>query len=135
MNEISRILVPVDFSARSQRAVRYACSMASCFESNLLVVHVVEPLQFEFSMVEPSRQLLDEAVAGLVADAQGRLDALPVPLNEGRVRRVVTRGDAAEQILEVSRQENASLVVMPTQGRSRIRQFLIGSVTGKVLHD
>ena len=24
---------------------------------------------------------------------------------------------------------------MPTQGRSRIRQFLIGSVTAKVLHD
>jgi nucleotide-binding universal stress UspA family protein len=39
---ITRILVPVDFSAHSDRALRYATTLADRFNATVEVLHVVE---------------------------------------------------------------------------------------------
>ena len=42
MSRIKNILIPVDFSNASKRALRYACELADTFEATLHVLHVVE---------------------------------------------------------------------------------------------
>ena len=43
---IKRILIPVDFSEDSLKAVTYACDLATRFGAELLLLHVIEPIHF-----------------------------------------------------------------------------------------
>jgi nucleotide-binding universal stress UspA family protein len=129
---ISKILVPVDFSARSHEAVRYAGSLARHFHAVVTLLHVTEPPHADYAMVE-----LPDYVAQLTEARRSRaneeLQQMLAAVEGFVATLVVTEGSPAEEILKHA--EAADMVVMPTQGHSRIREFLIGSVTAKVLHD
>lgn len=130
---IKTILLPVDFSARAEEAAVYAASLARKFNSEVVLLHVLEPTHVDFAMVELTDTM--EGIARAQRDrAQARLAQFAAAELEGvRVTRKVVQGQAAEEILKES--DNVDLVVMPTQGHGRWREFLIGSVTAKVLHD
>ncbi len=130
---IRRILVPIDLSARSADAAEYAQVVADRFNAELILLHVLEPLAADFAMTDPGLALMTDFIGQRKAEAEAALGRIgPVG---GAIRRLIRQGDPAEQILECATKENADLIVMPTQGHSRVRQFLIGSVTAKVLHD
>lgn len=132
----SRILVPVDFSPRSEEAVRYAKRLAAHFRSELILLHVVEPVNLDYAMVEPLQDSVGILADGRRAGAKTMLDTFArTELPGVTIRTLIAEGDAADQIVNCSKAEGVNLLIMPTQGRSRIRQFLIGSVTAKVLHD
>jgi nucleotide-binding universal stress UspA family protein len=132
----SKILVPFDFSERSEEAARYAKRFAAHFQSELILLHVVEPVHFDYAMVEPLTKSAEGLTDARRSAAKQSLDTfVHTDLSGAPVRTIVSEGDAAEQIVSCSKAENVSVLVMPTQGRSRIRQFIIGSVTAKVLHD
>jgi nucleotide-binding universal stress UspA family protein len=130
---VTRILVPVDFSLRSEKAVRYARSLAHHFSTELVVVHVLEPVRFDYAMIEPSRMLLENAMEERRSHAQAELRSFVQDVRSAV--QIVAEGDPAEQIVQIAAETRADLIIIPTQGHSRIRQFLIGSVTAKVLHD
>ena len=44
MIDIKRVLAPTDFSSHSEKAVRFACSMAERFEAELHLVHVLSEI-------------------------------------------------------------------------------------------
>jgi len=48
---------------------------------------------------------------------------------------LVRSGGVAEQIIDIAKEADIGLIMMPTQSLGRRRQFLIGSTTAKVLHD
>jgi nucleotide-binding universal stress UspA family protein len=54
----------------------------------------------------------------------------PVPSS---VTRVTVRGEAADAILQWSRENDVSVIAMPTRGHGPLRRFLLGSVSAKVL--
>ena len=49
------------------------------------------------------------------------------------IRRVLAEGDAAWAIMETAQEKKADLIMMPSYGHT-FSQFLLGSVTAKVLH-
>jgi nucleotide-binding universal stress UspA family protein len=133
---IAKILVPVDFSTRSADAAEYAQLIAKHFGAELILLNVLEPLAADFAMADPGAVLLTDFMGERRAERQGALDRLGTTGPAGvSVRRLIAEGDPAEQIIECATSERVDLLVMPTQGHSRVRQFLIGSVTAKVLHD
>ncbi|HZO53821.1 MAG TPA: universal stress protein [Bryobacteraceae bacterium] len=133
---ISKILVPVDFSRRAEGAARSAQRLAVHFHAEIILLHVVEPFHLDYAMVEPFESSLSELAQAHRQRKQAELDAFAAPMLEGvKVTRLLAEGDAASQILECARQNSADLVVMPTQGHSRLRNLLIGSVTAKVLDE
>jgi len=132
-DSITKILMPVDFSSRADEASRYAARLARHFHAELTLLHVLEPVHMDFAMVE-----LPQSIAQLTAvrreNARVRLEHFASADLEGiKVTRQVCDGHPAEVILTQAR--NVDMVVMPTQGHGRVREFLIGSVTAKVLHD
>lgn len=130
---ISKILMPVDFSPRAEEAVRYAGSLARRFHAELILLHVIEPLHIDFAMAELPGSIERFATAQRER-VQIRLEHFASSDLEGiRVVRTVSQGHPIDEIL--AQAENVELVVMPTQGYGRVREFLIGSVTAKVLHD
>jgi nucleotide-binding universal stress UspA family protein len=138
MNKISvsKVLVPVDLSQKSIEAADYAQAIAKHFGAELVLLNVLEPLPADFAMADPGLVLMRDFTAERRDERQAALDRVGSDSSSGiKVKRLLTQGDPAEEIISCANTEKADLIVMPTQGRSRVRQFLIGSVTAKVLHD
>ena len=135
---VSKILVPVEFSPRCLGSAQYAESLAAHFHAELVFLHVV-PAQFT-AYIAPDVSAyanLAEISAGLVREAEARLEAFPGESGgvRERVSRTVCEGDPARTIVECASEGNFDLIVMPTHGYGPFRRFLLGSVTAKVLHD
>jgi nucleotide-binding universal stress UspA family protein len=122
------ILVPLDGSAFSERALPLATALANAMLAHVILMRAASASVFPG--VDPTAaqvQALDEAQAYLSA-AAARLSA------PGRCVEVAAPyGDAAESILMEVRLRGADLVVMCTHGRSGLGRWIFGSVAEKVL--
>jgi nucleotide-binding universal stress UspA family protein len=136
MDAYRTVLVPVDFSAVSAKAVRASMDWAPAartvvynvcqepFESTMYYASVKEALIDEYrrrAVLRASADM-DEFVRGLVA-------------RPSDLKAEVRYGHPAAVILEAARDLMADLVVMGKQGRSALEGFVVGSVTRHVLPD
>ena len=124
MATFKRILFPVEFTPQCQIAARHVATYARHFAAEVILLHV-EVLPLEPYAWEPQTEWLTQ-----------RLDQFLVDEFAGvKVRRLVSRGDPANEIVRCVTNEKADLIMMPTHGRGPFRRFVLGSVTAKVLHD
>ena len=136
MRSLSKILLPVDFSERSVSAVRCARPLAAHFRAELVLLHVLPPVEYQYGPAELGGALLTELYSNRAALAAADLAKFLTDDLEGfRVTRLILEGDPAQQIIAFAQQESADLIVMPTHGYGPFRRFILGSNTAKVLHD
>jgi nucleotide-binding universal stress UspA family protein len=136
MFPLSNILLPVDFSERCLGAARYAESLAAHFQAEIALIHVVEPLHYDFGELEFAGTVANDVLESRLAQARQQLDAfLASELAAARVSRVLVEGDPARCIVEYAHERQTGLIAMPTHGYGPFRRFILGSVTAKVLHD
>lgn len=134
MHPFKKILVPVDFSSDSARAVRMAMELALRYDAALTLIHVYEPVAYALPdghtfFTQPQ---LDE----LFVEFRKYLDAIQAEAKAGGVARVETRleqGFAASQICESAEQMGCDLIVMGTHGRTGLSHLFLGSVAERVL--
>ncbi len=101
MIPLSKILLPVDFSDRCLGAAHYAASLASRFQAEIALLHVVEPLRYDFGEMEFAGGVANEVMQSRVAQARQRLETFLAPeLAGARVSRVLLEGDPARSIVE-----------------------------------
>lgn len=124
MLPFKRILFPVDFSPQSTGAARFVQAFAGRFDSEIVLLHVIELPHYNDLMPESPGQKRAHLQSFLARE-----------LEYFHVERVAREGDAAEQIVRVAREKHVDLIMMPTHARAPIRRFLLGSVTAKILHD
>jgi len=123
MPEIKRILFPVDFSDSCVGAARYVTSIASHFNAEIMLLHVVTVGEQNVS-------------AELMPGTEARLDAFgESELKPFTTHQVCVTGDPALAIAELARSWNPDLAILPTHGLGYFRRHLFGSVTAKALHD
>jgi nucleotide-binding universal stress UspA family protein len=135
MRSGAAILVPVDFSERAAPAARYAKSLASQFDSPIILLHALAPLQFELGATDISGQMIGEISRNRAQQAADDLRAFLADELAGLpVERLTAEGDPAAVIVETAH-DRAGLIVLPTHGYGRFRRFILGSTTAKVLHD
>lgn len=113
---IKTVLVPVDGSSVSQRAIGVAAWLASACGANLRL--------FKASFKLDIRDEVEELRA--LADERG-LSQAQVEVSTGR--------SAAPSLVRESRRATDSVVVMATSGRSGLGAALLGSVADEVLRD
>ncbi len=136
MPTLSKILVPVVFSARCEDATRYAAALACRFHGELTLLHVYVPLWASYAAPEGyATPPQIEYESGLKRSRRQLDEFLGDELRDLRVRREIFDGDPAQAIVEFAKSETCDLIVMPTHGYGPFRRFLLGSVTAKVLHD
>jgi len=136
MLPLTKILLPVDFSERCLGATRYAQALAGHFHAEITLLHVLEPIRYEFSTLEFGGTVMNGLVANRSAQAQKQLDAfLSEELSSVRVKRVLLEGDPAHKIVQYAQAGQIDVITMPTHGYGPFRRFILGSVTAKVLHD
>jgi nucleotide-binding universal stress UspA family protein len=119
LRPIATVLLATDFSAHAVLAGRRARALAAKLHARLLAVHVVEGP----SLLSDRERL---------AEAQARLrDEAPGGESEG----IATLGSASGEILRVSRERHADLVVMGVQGSRSLHTLLVGSTTHRVIRE
>jgi nucleotide-binding universal stress UspA family protein len=137
MLSIQKILVPVVFTDTSWHVVHQAAWLARRFHAEMILLHVVTPLNYPAGMLERGHEITARDLhAHIVRQAGKDLDqALQPELDGIAVTRLLLRGDPAHEIVKTARDHNAGLIVMSTHGHEAFYRFLLGSVTAKVLHE
>jgi len=136
VRSLSKILLPVDFSERAASAARCAQPLARHFNSELILLHVLPPLQYQYGPAEFGGALLSDFYMNRATLVNHDLENfLPGELDDVNVTRTVLDGDPAQQIVSFAHQHPVDLIIMPTHGYGPFRRFILGSNTAKVLHD
>jgi nucleotide-binding universal stress UspA family protein len=117
-----RLLVPLDGSKSSEKALVYASSLAKKIDGKLTLLHVQESRLFS------SRPKLTEAIGkNILSDAGGKLQGISFDQR-------MEAGDPARKITDMAEKENFDLIVLGNSGHSSLGRSSLGGVTSHVLH-
>jgi nucleotide-binding universal stress UspA family protein len=133
---IKRILVPVDFSDPSLRALDFAVELSRPLAAQVILLHAVEPVYYPVAgdMYGVGFDLgnvydaIERAARTQLSELAAKLKARGVA-----VRTLLTLGTAHQVILDSAKKLKADLIVMSTHGRTGLSHVLIGSVAERVV--
>ena len=117
MIHVKKIMVPVDFSEPSKKAVNYGLSLASEFKSRLVLTHIAA---FDTAIYDKAKMQMLQLIP---ADYRDQLD----------FEIIVKAGDIRQELLAIVDESEIDLVVMGSRGRSYFERMLLGSVTERLL--
>lgn len=128
-----QILVPIDFSDGSNRAISQAVQLAGALGASIELFHAYQlPV---FALPDSSVTVSPTYVADLTDRAQKELDRQRDRLAaEGlTVTTQLLEGNPADAIVERATALKAQMIVIGTHGRSGFRRFLLGSTAERVV--
>ncbi|MHB8602502.1 MAG: universal stress protein [Nitrosotalea sp.] len=126
----SRILVAVDGSESAKKAFEKSIYLAQKCNSKIEVVHVVTcELGGDSATIY---DLLNEA--NIAAEKMLEGYKIEAAKNDIPIEIMITQGDAAKIIIELSKKNKYDLIIMGTRGRTAFQELLLGSVSLKVMH-
>ncbi len=134
MPKVEKVLVPVDFSEHSERALAYATGFARSFGASLHLVHVYPASAFVAPPLLPGpivvgqfRDQSQKAFDEFLARAKREHDV--------EIHGSLREGIPYQEILRVVSEVQADLIVMGTHGRTGIEHLLLGSVAERVVRN
>jgi nucleotide-binding universal stress UspA family protein len=113
---LKNILLPLDRSERSLRALAPAADLCRLFGARLMLLHVLEPEE------DP-----------VTAEAYFRAVETRAGYQGVAVTTLIESGSVVEEILDVARFHDIDLIAMATHGRRGLSRLTMGSVTEGVL--
>jgi nucleotide-binding universal stress UspA family protein len=131
-----RILVPVDFSAASLKAIGQARSVAPLAE--IVLLHAFDvPFEGHLRYASVDEDTIHHYQTIARQEATQKLHALrnEAGLAPHQCSLLVLHGDPASRIAEQEQEQDCDLIVMGKHGEGMLEELLIGSVTKRVLGD
>ena len=126
----SKILVPVDGSPASIRAVDFASKMlVQNPGTSLVLLHVSNIPAIELAGTEAVQELASERSAQALKDATERCEA-----SSADFKALVRTGQTAKAIAQIAQEEDVRHIVMGTRGLGGVQGLLLGSVATQVIH-
>jgi nucleotide-binding universal stress UspA family protein len=125
------ILVPIDGSKYSEKALLHACDMAKNYQSRLILLYVVEKL---ISINPLDRKAYLEMLRKVGNDVlvKGRKTALKQGIDS---KIVIKEGNIANEIIKLAKKEQCNLIIVGNQGLGATARFLLGSVSNKLANN
>ncbi len=132
---MKKILVPVDFSEKSEEALKVASKIASKIEAEIYVLHLLDIPSGEIDVIEghqvpkgPMAMMLFENTHAKFDEFLDKdyLDNIPV------YEKVMTDAPV-EGISEFAQKNNIDFIIMGSHGTSGLEEFFVGSNTEKVV--
>ena len=130
---IKSILVPIDFSASSKKALDYAVTFARQFKAKLTLLHVVEPIATpDFAASFPLAMEDDKLMAATMKELEAVVKAARIP--RGAVEKILVRfGRSFHEIAGAARTRKVDLIIISTHGYTGLKHALLGSTTERVV--
>jgi universal stress protein A len=136
MRTIKTILVPLDFSAASGRALGYARELADECGATLHLLHVFEDPFAAGGFMDMYTPAPDEFVERREVEARKQLESLLTEAEKHQYSAVFAArmGLPAEQILAYVQEHGAiDLIVIATSSRGRVARLMTGSVAHRIV--
>lgn len=130
-----KILIPVDGSEGSWRALNTAVEIGKKFGSELLVVNVIQPynnaallaVPLDHATVSQGNSELEKIGDKVLEMAQERLVGY-----EYKTEYCLEIGHPSERIIALAKKSKADAIIIGSRGLSGIAEFFLGSVSSKV---
>jgi nucleotide-binding universal stress UspA family protein len=135
--DIKRVLAPTDFSAHSEKAVRFACGLAERFGAELHLVNVLseiipagpDPLLMPVmppQFYQENENRAKETLRSLIQPSWG---------NPTRLVTAVRWGSPVEAIVDYAQEQQIDMIVIATHGRTGLSHVLLGSVAERIVRE
>jgi nucleotide-binding universal stress UspA family protein len=138
IQNVKKILAPIDFSDFSMDAMRGARDLAADVGAEVHLVHVVVPhfhfiplplatsgdQSFELTRESSMQQQAEEELARLKKDEFG---------NSPKVSTAVVKGSPVDALVQYAEDNNIDLILLSTRGRTGAARVMIGSVAEKLV--
>lgn len=129
---LERLLVPIDFSECSRKALAYAVPFAEQFQSSLILLYVAQVNYvvgefgaIDFPVVETEvRANAEKELARLAQQQIGE---------QWPTETLVRVGRPVQEIVTTARDKQVDLIIMATHGHTGLKHILLGSVTENVV--
>ncbi len=134
---IENILVPLDGSEHSEKALDFAAAIAVKFDAGLHLLQVIEHTEvpkalLRFAEAEhlpgPPTYIHETVAKGILEGGMARAKEAGI----AKVESTLERGDAAQTILEQAQKLGVDLIVLGSRGLGNVEGLLLGSVSHKV---
>lgn len=129
-NSISfkKILVPLDGSKYSEKALQRACEVVNAFDSKLILLYVVEKsLPINFLDRKVYLEILRKFGNKTLEKANNVLS------KKGIIAKTFLKeGNIVNEIKKVTKKENCDLIIVGNKGLGAVTRFLLGSVSNKL---
>lgn len=129
--QIGHILVPIDFSEHSQKALRYALAFAKQFDAEVTLAHIVEQMVYPGDWMYPPL-----AVTDFETEKREQIIARLQALDAGsgiRTQHIVRLGRAWQEVIAIAEEMKCDLLILATHGYTGLKHVLLGSVAEKIV--
>jgi nucleotide-binding universal stress UspA family protein len=125
-----KILVPLDGSEHSIKALETAVQIAHKFNGKITLIHVysIGGLAISPTPVRGFIEAIRKVGASILADGEKKVKAEGV-----HVETLLMEGHTVEQIVKTCREGKFDLIVMGARGLSKVKEMLLGSVSDGVI--
>lgn len=132
--KINKILVPIDFSDYSKSALRYAVNFAKMFNSEIILIYVVEPVIYppDFSMGQIAIPTVTTEFDERAKEELTKLAKNEIP-STLKVSTLIKAGKPFIEIIDTAAEADVDLIIIATHGHSGVEQILFGSTAEKVV--
>ncbi|MCC3304292.1 universal stress protein [Sneathiella sp. HT1-7] len=131
-----KILIPMDGSEPSLKALKTAVKMQESFDCELLILTVFRHhslLETSISMVRSEEpEVMDDILRKHASDVAENAKKEALDMGAKSVRAFVKNGPPARTIVNFSKDKDVELIILGSRGHGDLEGFLLGSVSHKV---
>lgn len=129
----SKILIAVDGSEVSYRALDAALFLSEKLGSKITAIHVMENVP---TVYIESQKVLDELLEARKNESQKILDECSLIATKKGITLTTNllEGNTASTILEFSQSEKYDVIIIGSRGMGKFKELILGSVSSKVIH-
>jgi nucleotide-binding universal stress UspA family protein len=129
------ILIGIDGSPDSRRAVEYGITMAKKDKASLVLAFVIEWSEYSFNTPEENEQRHKRREEEIKTVKERVLDPMLESLApEGlEMKGVVRHGQVAAALIQIAREQDANQIVVGRIGQKTISTVIFGSVVTKLI--
>jgi nucleotide-binding universal stress UspA family protein len=129
-----KVLYPTDFSDTAEKAIPFLKQLKDTGTEEIIILHIIDTYRLRIPSIYMPTNLIsfiDKMSIEATAKAKKVADVLTDAGIETRIR--IEQGLPFREILRVEDEEDVSIIVIGSHGRSNIEEMFLGSVSENVM--
>lgn len=133
MQDIKKIVTPVDLGTHTEKLVEYSVRMANKLSASISFIHVVELYATGDMML--GMPIDEQFEKKRLENAEARINNI-IEDHKDKCARCTGKailGDVVDEVLHYAEAEKADLIIIGTHGKRGLEKILLGSVAERVV--